>query len=143
MSVLWLKRVGNGLFPDAADSDAELAKIPFGKTLQAEVKQPRNVRFHRLYWALVHRIASAVGSEPENISDLLKIETGHCDIVRSKKYGEIRLPKSISFAKMDQAAFSQFFEACLVVVYTNWGIARSDIMAALGDLLAPKTEKHG
>lgn len=140
--IIWLKRVGNGLFPDSDDSAAEFAKLPFGKTLQAEVKQPRNVRFHRLYWSLVHRIASAVGSDPENISDLLKIETGWCDIIRSKKYGEIRLPKSISFAAMDQTAFSTFFESCLRVIYENWAIERNDVLAALGDLLEPKTEKR-
>lgn len=141
--IIWLKRVGNTLVPDGDDSGAEFAKLPFAKVLQAEVKHPRNVAHHRLYWALVHRIAAAIGAEPENVSDLLKIETGHCTIIRSKKYGEIRLPQSISFAKMDQSQFHDFFEACVRIIYENWGIARSDILDAVSDLLAPKTEKHG
>lgn len=143
MSVLWLKRVGNALVPDADDSASQLARLPFGKALRAEVKQPRNTRHHRLYFALCHRIADAVGSTAENVSDLLKIETGHCDIIRSKKYGEIRLPKSIAFASMTQDEFSKFFERCVLCVYENWGIARADVLVAVGDLLDSKTEKRG
>lgn len=141
--IIWLKRVGNGLFADSDDSAAEFAKLPFGKTLQAVVKQPRNARHARLYWALCHRIGAAIGADAENISDLLKIETGYCTIIHSKKYGEIRLPKSISFASMDQSAFHDFFEACVRVIYENWSISRSDVLDAVSDLLAPKTEKHG
>lgn len=142
MSIIWLRRVGNTLVADGDDSAAEFAKLPFGKPLQAEVKQPRNVQHHRLYWGLVHRIAAATGVEPENISDLLKIETGHCTIIRSKKYGDIRLPKSISFAKMDQSQFHNFFEACVRVIYENWGIVRADVLEAVSDLLTPKTERR-
>lgn len=140
--IIWLKRVGNSLIADGNDSAAEFAKIPFGKVLRAEVKQPRNTAHHRLYWGLCHRIAAAIGSYPENVSDMLKIETGHCDIVRSKKYGEVRLPKSIAFASMDQSAFNEFFERCVIVIYSEWGIARDDVMNAVSDLLAPKTEKR-
>lgn len=142
MPVLWLKRVGNALVPDGDDSFAVFAKIPFAKSMQWEGKVPRNVGHHRLYWGLVHRIASAIGEQAETVSDLLKIETGHCTVIHSKKYGEIRLPQSIAFAKMDQAAFSEFFERCVQVIYSQWGIARSDILDAVGDLLEPKTERR-
>lgn len=143
MTVLWLKRVGNALFPDGDDSSAQFAKLPFGKSLRAEVKLPRNVRHHRLYWGLVHRIAAATGTEPEVISDLLKIETGHCVTIKSKRYGQLHLPQSISFAKMDQSQFRDFFESCVKIIYENWGIERADVLEVVSDLLAPKTEKHG
>lgn len=142
MTVLWLKRVGNALVPDGDDSAAEFAKIPFAKSMRWEGKAPRNTAHHRLYWGLVHRIAAAIGETAETVSDLLKIETGHCTLIHSKKYGEVRLPRSIAFAKMDQSAFSEFFERCVAVIYSQWGIVRSDILDAVGDLLEPKTERR-
>jgi hypothetical protein len=133
--ILWAVRTANGLVPDGTESAGELAKVPFGKSVRVEVRSPRNPAHHRLYWTLCQRIASAIGADAENVSDLLKIETGHCAIVRSKKYGDVRLPRSISFASMDQNAFNEFFEKCLVVIQTEWGIARSDILEAVSDLI--------
>lgn len=140
MTVLWVQRAGNSLVPDGDESIAAFARIPFGKSLQCEVKQPRNSRFHRLYWALCARIASGVGAEPENVSDLLKIATGHCTIIRSKTYGEMKLPKSIAFSKMEQSEFSAFFERCCAVIYTEWGV---DPAAVADLLLPPGTEDAG
>lgn len=137
MADFFARRVGNALAPDGPDCASVLAKIPFGKLMRVEVKQPRNGNFHRLYWALCARIGDAVGVDSENISDLLKIETGHCVIVRSKTYGELRLPRSISYAAMDNAAFSDFFERCVQVIHETWGIAKPDILAAVDDLLTP------
>lgn len=143
MATFWAIRKGDALWPDGAESAAEFSKIPFSKPILVKATKPRNSRHAALYWVLCHRIANAVGADPENISDLLKIETGHCDILHSKKYGEIRLPKSISFAAMDQTQFSEFFEKCVQAIYTNWGIARQDVLDAVADLLEPKTEQIG
>lgn len=133
---LWLKRVGVALLPDGDESIAAFSKIPFNKPLRAEVKQPRNVQHHKLFWSIVHRVADGIGSEPENVCDVLKIATGHCTTVKTKTHGTLSLPKSISFAKMDQTAFSEFFEKCLVVIFQEWGIDRS----AFADLIADKRE---
>lgn len=137
MAELFVRRIGNALAPDGSDCASVLAKVPFGKLMRIEIKQPRNGNFHRLYWALCARIGDAVGVDSENISDLLKIETGHCTIVKSKTYGELRLPRSISYAAMDNAAFSIFFERCVQVICDTWGIAKPDVLAAVEDLLVP------
>lgn len=138
MTIFWVRRVGSVLHPSGNDAIAALSKLPFGRTLKVEVKQPRNGNFHRLYWALCARIGDAVGVDPENISDLLKIETGHCVIVKSKTYGELRLPRSISYAAMDNDAFKTFFDRCVVVVCETWGISKPDVLAAVEDLLDPE-----
>ena len=137
MATLYVRRVGNSLHPDGADCAAVLSKLPFNRLLRVEIKQPRNVQFHRLYWALCARIGDAVGADSENISDLLKIETGHCTLIRSKKYGELRLPASIAFAAMDADGFRDFFDRCVVAIYEQWGISKPDILATIADLLDP------
>lgn len=133
MSVLWLKRVGDTLVPASAESAAIFARLKFGRTLKCEVREPRNARHNALYWTICQRIANAVGAEAQNISDLLKIEAGHYRLVRSKKYGDLRLPKSISFAEMGQDEFSPFFEKVLLIIKENWG---REALDAIEDLIS-------
>lgn len=131
MTILWVQKRSNALVPDGDESIAEFAKLPFGKSLQCEVKRPRNGPHHRLFWTICTRIANGIGTNEENVSDLLKISTGHYTLVKSKSLGELKLPKSISFAAMEQTDFSVFFERCLVIIFEEWGIDRD----AFSDLL--------
>lgn len=137
MATLWVQRRGNSLMPDGAESHAVFSKLPFGKSLRVEIKQPRNGAHHRLFWVLCTRIADAIGAEPENVSDVLKIRTGHVTKINTKQ-GLYELPKSISFASLDQQGFSDFFNRCVTVIETEWGIARSDVLDAVSDLLHPE-----
>ena len=143
MTTLWVIRSGNALHPADDESVVEFASIPFGKPMKAELTQPRHGGRHRFFWKLCHQIGKAVGAPAANIADILKIETGYCEIVRSKKYGELRLPKSISYAAMSETDFAVFVEDCIRAIYENWAIVRADIMPAVNEMLAPKTERHG
>lgn len=142
MTVFWAVRKGDALYPDSQESYAEFAKLPFGKSISVEAKRPRNAGRHRFYWMLVTRVATAMGVAPETVSDVLKIATGNCTTVRTKSYGDVRLPKSISYAAMDETAFGAFVEACIQVIQTEWAIERADLLEATADLLTP-TEQHG
>ncbi len=136
MTVLYVKRMGNALLPDGDEAIAELAKLPLDRSLRAEVKQQRNPAFHRLFWALCARIASGIGAEPESIATVFKMATGHTETIRTKSYGDIKIPKSISFAKLDNTGFRAFFDNCLEVAWTEWKLDPD----AFADLLDPKTE---
>lgn len=146
MTTLWLRRVGNALYPDGDESVAEFSKLPFSKPLRCEVKQPRNGGHHRQFWAVCARIANGTGTASENISDVLKIATGHYTSIRSKSYGEIRLPKSIAFHNMDETSFCEFFNRCMTVIFEEWGIDRdafSDILDVPGEYGVTKTNQPG
>lgn len=143
MTTFFVMRTAAGLAPMTVDDAAEMAKMSWSKAIRVEAKSPRNVNFHRLFFALAHRIASAVGCETENVVDLLKIESGHFTLVKSKKYGDLRLPKSISFASMTGEEFSTFFDACVAVIQENWSIPRPDILAITQDLLIPTEQTIG
>lgn len=138
MAELWVRRVGEALWADGNESIAEFAKLPFGKGLRAEIKQPRNPAFHRLYFALCHRIAGGIGSDAETISNVFKFATGHVDTIKTKSYGEVKIPKSISFAKMDGTQFREFFDRCIAVAFSEWGLDAE----AFSDLLDQKTEQR-
>lgn len=130
----WAYRKGNTLVPAEGESAAIFSKLPFACSVHVEVKKPRSGPQHRLYWMLCQRIGNAVGVEAENISDLLKIRTGHVTIIHTKR-GIEKFPKSISYAKMDQTQFKDFFDRCVVVIHEEFGIAKPDILAVVEDLL--------
>ncbi len=138
MTIIYLRRVGYTLHGDGEESVCQIGKLAMGKTLRAEVKQPRNAAFHRLFFALCARIASGIGVESEQIAMVFKIATGHTETIRSKIYGDVKVPKSISFANMDETQFRGFFEECIRVAFTEWGLEPMEF----SDLLDPKTERH-
>lgn len=141
MSEFWAMRKGDGLQPHTMEDAALMARIPFGKPIKVTAVAPRNGRFHALFWVLCTRIGDAVGLDADRVCYVLKIQTGHAEIIHSKKYGELRIAKSISFAAMDETAFRAFFEKCVDAIYAEWAIARADVLAAVSDLLTPQ-EAH-
>lgn len=116
-------RTDFGLVPDQADARSEsiLAGVPVGSVVEIDLSRSRNVQFLRLYWALCKMIADAAPGfhTPENVSDCLKLEVGHYTVCRSLT-SLYRLPRSISFAKMDEAEFREFFNRCARAVCENW-----------------------
>lgn len=138
MAKLFLKRVGFYLVPDGDESVSALAGLPFGKSFMAEVKQPRNVQHHRLFFAICKRIGDGIGRDAEQIVTIFKLATGHYETIRSKNHGELRIPKSIAFGNMSQDDFRIFFDRCVVVALEEWGIEPE----ALADLIDSKTERR-
>ena len=132
MSVLWLRRVGDTLVPDSTEAAADFSRLPPGRPLKTVVTCPRNGKHHRLYWLICKRIANAVGTESDVISDMLKIATGHCRIVKSKTMGVLKLPKSIAWSAMDQQDFNGFFDRVMLAIKENWG---GEALEAIADLV--------
>ena len=133
MTFLFVQKVGDALVPDSDESREILEKLAPGRSYRCEVKQPRNLQFHRLYFALCQRIGSGVGLTAENVSDLFKLATDHVTVIKTKA-GMVKVPKSISFQAMDNTEFSAFFERCVAAAYEHWGIDPADV----ADLLAPE-----
>ena len=131
-----VKRIGNSLWPDGTEANAEFEKLPQDKEMMAEVTQPRSGPFHRLFFKLCQRIGAGIGKDTAWVMDAFKTATGHYDIFR---YGgkEHLVLRSIAFHKMDGIAFKQFFERCVQVAYEEWRIDP----ASVADLLA-KEEAH-
>lgn len=131
---LWLRRVGPALYSWDKDNQAEFDRLPRGVSLKAEITQPRNLEHHRLYWALCTRVAHGIGRDAEWVDWALRVETGHYDVFMTRGGREVLRVRSISFAEMDQIAFTQYFEACVIAIYELWKIDP----ASVADLLLPK-----
>lgn len=141
------------LNPNDARSRDALKGLALGASVQVDVVRPRNVKRHNLYWALVTNISDAIPGNltAENISDLLKLETGHCTIIRTSRE-TYKVPKSISFSKMDDAEFCAFLDRCCQFICTTWlahikpSNLRTEIeqmvgMGAIAHAEAPESER--
>ena len=111
-----------GVLMPASESDTEkLATLTEGETIRADLKRPRNIGYHRKYFALldvlynifepvpVEHNGQAVMKNRERFRKDIAIATGHYELVVNIK-GEVRAEaKSISFAAMDDAEFSKLY----------------------------------
>lgn len=136
MADLMMKRVPQGLIANNRHSQEQLDALEIGRVYRVKISKPRNVRMHRLYWALCGAVAEQLDKPSELISQLIKIRAGHVDLVRTVQ-GEVQIPKSISFAKMDQTQFRDFFDKAIEVVCSDIlpGVDSDDLRARVNDMI--------
>lgn len=132
---LYLTRTIAGLAAsDDASRDA-LRKIKQGSMVLVEFRRPRNLQFHRLFFALLNTVWSATGDWP-TVEDLLidvKVKIGHVEKRQliDRKSGETFdyiVPNSIAFHKMDADQFSAFYERALVALCELAGNIEADTL---------------
>jgi len=113
MKINLIKQTG-GRFLPCTDNDMEsLTKLKNGQSYSFEVKQIRNYYFHRKYFALISCTWDCLNDEekeffhsPEILRKTIEIAAGHCERIYSLKDNDFRdIPKSISFASMDNTEF--------------------------------------
>ena len=126
---LYLVKTTEGNFIPAYNSDHELAqKIKPGEIVKSKITRPRNVEFHRKFYALLN-----LGfSNQEQIEDfesfraLIIMKAGFYKRIVSEK-GEFFLPKSISFAKMDDIEFADLYSKTLDVMLKLLDTTKEDL----------------
>lgn len=111
-----MERTVHGL--KAADDQAVsvLKRVKIGEVVRCEVSSPRNLAFHRKFWALLTKVWECSGdwSSPYALLIELKVNVGHVSRATIRQTGEIvYVPRSISFAAMSEEQFTEFYEKCL------------------------------
>jgi hypothetical protein len=136
MADIHLTRSPAGLVPADVTAAEWLQRVGIGKPVNATVRQPRNGKFHRKFFAMLD-VAYSNHEWPELESKWGRVRTSaemfrKYVIVKAGHYepdltphGEIRVqPKSIAWAKMDEAEFSKLYSDVLDVILaeflTNW-----------------------
>lgn len=107
MDSLFIKRVG-ALWP--LDEDI-LHGIPDDTVIKCKWSRARSGQMHRLFFALLKMVFDNQ-TECKTMDVLLsvvKLGTGHADVVRTAQGFYFSVPRSISFARMDQDQFNKFF----------------------------------
>ena len=125
-----LVKTQNGFFP-AYDSDFELSKkIKLNEIYEYEFKQPRNLKFHRKFFALINMVFQNQ-EQYTNIEHLRKdliIESGNYELRHDLNGVEIREAKSISFAQMDEIQFSELYNSVVDVIVKYFNFDKQDII---------------
>lgn len=141
---LFMRKHHGALRPENAAAVAAVEKIANGATVKVSISQPRNMKHHRLFWALM-RLVWENQEHYENVDHMvvaLKVALGHCDTVITKDGGTAYIPKSISFAKMDQTAFNEFWDRCLHLIckYFLPGADREELTREVYRMIGEKME---
>ena len=119
----------HGLVPYGNDDYEEKKKLKDGATYSVEIKVARNLDFHRKYFAMVsyawdflNEAETATFRTKENFRKYLEISAGHCEVIYHPRLQEfVEIPKSISFAKMDNAEFDDLYQRVKDVVFSLIG----------------------
>lgn len=123
MADMYVRRVGGGLVPDGAEAIEQLDKWPLDTVLLGKFTQPRNVKFHRKYFALMDLLWSQGGQHQFDNREAMRLwiqcKAGHYDLIsKTTRNGDTTFvvrPSSISFAQMDETAFAQLYDKVIQV----------------------------
>lgn len=121
----------NNTFKVAFDSDYEkLKKIKVNDEVQCEIKKPRNYRFHKKLFALLNLVY-------QNQEHYTNIDHLRNDLTKAAGYytqrtsfdGEIITEaKSISFARMDEHEFGEYYNAVIDQITKYFHFDKQDIL---------------
>lgn len=123
-------------FRPADRYQGELAeKFKVGDTVQVKVSRPRNVRFHRFWFAFL-RETFDMQDDVQNLEQWRAVVTtgaGYCDWVR---VGEkiVAIPRSISFASMTEDEFRALVSDGIDFVVATYAMDREQLERLIGFL---------
>ena len=116
---LFLRGRNGGLYPTDRYSADRMAKYQGRDVACDEPKTPRNLAHHQKYWVLVNFCAEHSAYTPEQVHDIFKLRTGLTTMSQLTDGTIVQHPGSIAWAKMDQTAFSEFYDRVVQVVITD------------------------
>lgn len=123
MSSIVLRKQGGVLVPVDEPDQETVAKLKEGEFVRCTIQAKRNIRQHRLFWALVGLLVdnTEVFPSKEAAADSIKIGVGHVETGVDAWSGRAYLkPKSIAFEALDGTEFTRFFDRCLYLLCNRW-----------------------
>lgn len=125
---LYCKVTSNGLVPLDDNDLSNYRKLKLESDVRVQITQPRNIKFHRKLFALLQLVIENMPDRlranrgihsVEALLAALKIDMGYFSTVKIDGRNLIKL-KSISFAKMDEAQFSRFYDLAVTDILNNY-----------------------
>ena len=110
-------RTKSGIEPEFREDLDEFERYPVGARVRVKITQPRSVPKHRLYWQALSKFVEATDASysAETLHTAIKLKLGY--VVQIKMAGKIHeVPDSISFNKMDEASFNEFFDKAMALL---------------------------
>lgn len=113
-------RNGQVFVPDGDEGMELITKLGQGEIVEIAVRKARSPTAHRFYWKLCSFVAKSGAMETsQHVSDVIKLGTGHCDVVEVN--GVVyKIPKSIAFENLDDIDFRQYLDRATEFVKETW-----------------------
>ena len=130
---LTLHNTSHGLIPQYDEDYEEKKKLKIGQNYVAEITQPRNLGFHRKFFALVK-----IGYDnlPEDLIDphpsfdvyrkMCIVRAGFYRIYKTER-GQFIEAESMSFGNMSEERFSELYNRILDVILLDVGMVSSEL----------------
>ena len=103
----------NGLRPADEAATEYFKKIADRELVMVEVTRPRNLQFHKKYWALISKVWENIDQERypsvEDLHAAIKISSGLRTRIELPDGTVGFIPGSIAFHKMNEFEFSDFY----------------------------------
>lgn len=111
----YLTKRFNALRANDQPAAEALASIADGEIVRVEITRSsqRSLAHHRKFFALLSIVADQQGWTTDQCLEWTKLAAGHADAIHDRNGDVTFIPRSISFAKMDQKAFEEFFDRAL------------------------------
>ena len=141
MDIMLQRGPNNYLIPADQESLAAVQKWPVGQGVMATVKRVRNIKLHRKFFGLLSVIASYsdVYDNTDKALVAVKLAAGHVDwIAHPDGKALVPVPKSISFASLDEDSFSKFYSNAIDAVLKHIlpQMDEQSLNAAVNDVLS-------
>ena len=104
-----------------------------GKDVMVKISQPRNIQFHRKYFALLGTARDLADTEynAEQFRAYVTVGAGYCEFITDSDGGVVAIPKSVSFAAMSEDEFERLYQDTLNFICQTWVLNENDINAIL------------
>ena len=125
-----VKQLNNSL-KCAYDSDYDkMKKLKPGEFYNCTISQPRNIKFHRKFFALIKMIFDnqEIYKSADRLRKDLLIEAGYFNEWVDFHGEEHKEAKSISFAKMTEEDFSELYSRVLDEIVRHFNFGKKDII---------------
>lgn len=132
--VLMVKQFGC-LRPADQSGEEALSKMRIGDLMQVEIKRPRNLQHHRLFWALIGKVWENIDQErypsPDDLCAAIKIAAGIRTRIVLPDGTQGFIPGSIAFHKMSQDEFSAFYDRVCNLIAEHFlpGVTSAELRA--------------
>lgn len=117
----YVPSIGSVLVPMDADGRELVDAIKPDRPVMVEVRSPRNIRHHRMFFALLREVidGGAWDGDEDTLRDALKIACGCVDTIIGLDGKAYFKPRSMAFQSMPQDEFAKFFDRAVFYVSTR------------------------
>lgn len=133
---LLLRNTISGLVPLYPSDMDEKRKLKLGHDYEAEIKNPRNIGFHRKFFSLINvgHENSKLDMPMDTYRKYITMKAGYFKAYNTPK-GTYYEPESISFSNMSQDQFEEVYSRVLDKIIEDIGATKEDIEKQLIDFM--------